>query len=184
MAKEIRDPAFFTQPAVELAQALLGKVICHKVHDNPEKPDEYFIIKGRIIMTEAYPFDDPANDSVRYSIETSQNLAGGHLYVCHDGGENYWRFDIVSNQVGVSESVLVRGIDPYGSAPNNSLWAMDFDDTHDGIDLITSKDIWLEDDRITITTKEPCRRNGLSPDLSEECRKKPLCFSVKSIEYK
>ena len=176
MAKRITDPAFFTQPAEELAKALLGKVICHKDNDD-------FIIKGRILITEAYPYDDDATDASLSDSQNSQYLSGGHIYFCNKRSENYWRFDIVSNKQGVPESVLIRGIDPYGSAPNNALFALGLDKDADGVNLLESTDIWLEDDGVKVTQNPPKPRVNLSKRLSSTCRAKPLNFSVQSLEF-
>ena len=107
MAKKILDPAFFTQPAEELAKALLGKIICTSVPDLPP-------VKLRIMETEAYPYMNYATHSTVYKTGNgfeAQNMAGGTIYV-HDNNQNPHRgsgFDIVSGNKGQGESVLIRG---------------------------------------------------------------------------
>lgn len=154
----------------------MGKVICHKDKDG-------FIIKGRILITEAYPYSDETTDAVLTNTRNSQYLSGGHIYVCSRGGENYWRFDIVANKQDIPESVLIRGVDPYGSAPNNALAALALDKDADGVNLLDSNDIWIEDDGVKVILNTAMPRVNLSKSLSAECIAKPLNFSVKALEF-
>ena len=57
----ILDKNFFQKDVVTLAKSLLGKVLCRKI-DN-------FILKARIIETEAYSKSEPAShSSLGYSL--------------------------------------------------------------------------------------------------------------------
>ena len=150
MAKEIRDPAFFTQPAVELAQALLGKVIC--TVSSGSSP-----VMLRITETEAYPYMNYATHATCYKSGngvTQQEKIGGTLYV-HDNNQKPRRgsgFDIVSGDLGKGESVLIRsgtllpshtkisGPDMVGRALNM------FYDTFNGQNLTFSPIVYLLDD--------------------------------------
>ena len=177
--KEIRDRDFFEQDALTLAHDLLGKIICHRKFYGPEKKDE-FINRGRIVATEAYLADESVNDANRSKKPTTQFLSGGHLHF-HKG---YERIDIVANKEGIPESVLIREIDPH-NGPSLSVWALDLDSTADGVDLVTSNEIWLEDDAATVTENEPRPRVGLSEKTAtkEEINAKQH-YSVKEITFK
>ena len=173
MSNKIRDIKFFTQDAETLAKALLGKVLCHRTFDKNNEP---FIIRGRIMETEAYRACDAATDANRTKTKNSQYLSGGHLYF-HKGRE---RIDIVANQENIPESVLIRAIDSYGSHPSYVVWAMDFTSKDDGKDLLEKDDgtdcIWLEDDGCEIELNEPAKR----VEIEDEAK---LNFSIKALSF-
>lgn len=77
MEKRITDRAFFTQPAEDLAKALIGKIICHEVGNENEK----FVIKARIKTTEAYRHTDDVTDANRENENNAQLLEGGHIHL-------------------------------------------------------------------------------------------------------
>lgn len=75
-SKRITERDFFTCEAVELAEKLIGKVICNRVAGK--------ILRFRIIETEAYGKNDTACHSNKYKSGNgvvSQNMIGGTLYV-------------------------------------------------------------------------------------------------------
>lgn len=171
----------FTKPAEELAQWLLGKIICHRVHD--EHGD--FTICGRISVTEAYREKDDVTDAVRENGKTNSQLkSGGHLYVAKEnrvkGGH---RFDIVANQEGVGEGVLIRGIESYEEGPCIAAWALDIDKHLDGIDLLNSNEIWIKSDGVKIIQNEPTPRKNLSENASDESKNALLRFTIKEIKF-
>lgn len=174
----------FTKPAEELAPWLLGKIICHQVHD------EYgdFVICGRITATEAYRAKDDVTDSTRERSKiNSQHKNGGHLYVAKvmrvkDG----CRFDIVANREGIGESVLIRGIDPYEEGPCIAAWALNISQALDGIDLLTpakENGIWIRSDNAEIIQNDPTPRKNLGENASKESKEALLRFSIKEIRF-
>ena len=179
MGKRITDRAFFEQPAKDLAIALLGKVLCHKEHCDKELCDKNkdFIIKCRITTTEAYLADDLSLDANRSKKETSQYLAGGHLHIHLVGDSTRSRFDIVANQQGVAESVLIAATDVY-DGPCLSLWGLDIGyKEYDGVDLVNSDEVWLECDGAVVVSHKTEKRKNIQDDGE-------LRFSVKELRYK
>lgn len=193
MEKEIRDMSIYTYklkdrryfevPAEQLAPWLIGKVLCFRDREG-------FVIKGRIWETEAYRACDRSADANRGSGGRAQLMSGGHLH--YHGGRGP-RLDIVAGKEGILSSVLIRGIDPYGSHPSNSVEAMgitsDLGSGLDGVDLLSEgskprKDrlIWLEDDGVISEIYDPRPRMGLSE--KDEHREDLLRFRVKSFTFK
>lgn len=180
MGTRIRDRKFFTQPAEQLAKDLVGKIICHEVGNGNEK----FIIKCRIRATEAYPNDD-VTDANREKGLTSQLLQGGHLHFYSQKGEGRQRIDIVANEAGIAESVLIQAVDPYNDGPQIAVWALDItaDEQLDGIDLLSADSkVWIERDDAVVELNEPKARKGLSDKA--ESKDGLLNFSVKKISFK
>lgn len=171
----------FTRPAEELAQWLLGKIICHHVHDACGD----FTICGRISVTEAYREKDDVTDATREGGKiNSQHKIGGHLYVAKQkrGGH---RFDIVANAEGIGEGVLIRGIDAYQEGPYIAAWALDIDGDMDGIDLLDqNSNIWIRSDGAEIVPNDPTPRKNLGDNASEEAKTALLRFSIKEIKYR
>lgn len=172
-SKRIVERDFFTCDAVELAKKLIGKIICHEDSSGKEK----FVIKARITATEAYRKDDSCLDDNRTKKMTSQRLAGGHLHF-HNAVEGRRRIDIVANEAGVSESVLIAGVDMY-DGPSKTLWILDIDDPeYDGIDLLNPKSkIWIEDDGTIAELNIATQRKNISD-------KAPLRFTVKMFKFR
>ena len=186
MAGRIKDKKFFLQPAEKLAPQLLGKIICRKI----ETDNGPFVIRCRINVTEAYCHGDPVTDATtaeKKGEKTSQHNKGGHLYVkqfmqrYHKDG---FRIDIVANDEGIGEGVLIRGIDPYEEGPIRPAWALDIDMEFDGEDLRTSKRIWLEDDEAIIIQNEPSKRMNLRKNAPESSKEMLLRFTTKEIKLR
>lgn len=172
-SKRITEREFFTCEAVELAKKLIGKIICHEDSNGKEK----FAIKARITATEAYRKDDSCLDDNRTQKTTSQSLVGGHLHF-HNAGNGRRRIDIVANEVGVSESVLIAGVDMY-DGPSKTLWILDIDDPqYDGLDLLSpDSKIWVEDDGTIAELNAATQRKNI-PDTT------PLRFTAKGFKFR
>ena len=172
-SKRITERDFFTCEAEELAKKLIGKIICHEDFDGKEK----FVIKARITATEAYRKVDSCLDDNRTQKTTSQSLAGGHLHF-HNAGNGRRRIDIVANEVGVSESVLIAGVDMY-DGPSKTLWILDIDDPqYDGLDLLSpDSKIWIEDDGTIAELNNATQRKNISDTT-------PLRFTAKIFKFR
>jgi 3-methyladenine DNA glycosylase Mpg len=169
----ITDRDFFTQSAVLLAESLLGKIICRTDRDDKGE----FIIKYRITETEAYADDDEACDGA-----DSQKLEGGHIYVTKKGMHGWGsRFDIVASTTGKAESVLISGIDCYKTL-SMITDALDIDEKLDGEDLLSSNEIWIEDDGVTAESAPPIGRQ-LSGKRDIATKSKPYRFIAKRFTF-
>lgn len=94
----ILDKNFFQKDVVTLAKSLLGKVLCRKI-DN-------FILKARIIETEAYSKSEPAShSSLGYSLScAAMFMDAGTIYMYHSrAGAS---FNI--SALGYGDAVLIK----------------------------------------------------------------------------
>lgn len=157
-SKRIRNRDFFTKPAEDLAKDLLGKIICHRISEDA-------IIRFRITETEAYCKGDSACHSEQYKTGNAvktQKMIGGTIYVHYkNNGYPGSSFDIVANEEGIGEGVIVRGAinvdnpkEIYDSKPRllGEALKMDYASLNQK-DLLTSEEIWLEDDGFDTTGK-------------------------------
>ncbi len=99
------DPSILHLPTTEAAKALLGKVFVKMHGDVP--------VGGIIVETEAYLHDDPACHASRGKTKRNEVMfrEAGHIYVYFTYGM-HWCANIVTNEAGVGEAVLIRAIEP------------------------------------------------------------------------
>lgn len=106
---------FFDRPTLEVARALLGKLL---VHDHPDG----IRLVGRIVETEAYTQDDPAfhgwgivdhqtglikPDGRGYDLFGKPGTA--YVYLIYG---MYWLLNVVTEREGIGGAVLVRAVQP------------------------------------------------------------------------
>lgn len=134
-------PSLYKLSAVELAPRLLGLKLCRRLNDK--------IIKLRITETEAYfGADDTACHAHRGKTERTKTLyeAGGvaYVYLCY-GIHNL--LNIVSGEKDFPQAVLIRGVEGF-AGPGKLTKALKIDRTLNGENLMTSEQLWLEDDGV------------------------------------
>ena len=130
---------FFTQTALELAPALLGKYLCRKL-------DEQTIIRARITETEAYyGTDDTACHAHKGKTDRTrimwENGGIAYIYLCY-GTHNL--FNIISGKDGFPEGVLIRGIEGF-DGPGKLTKHLQITKALNYEDLTISQNLWLED---------------------------------------
>jgi DNA-3-methyladenine glycosylase len=134
---------FYQQSSIVIAPKLLGKFLCRRINDN--------IMKFRITETEAYYSE---NDTACHAHKGRTNRTkimyenGGiaYIYLCY--GVHYL-FNIVTGKANLPEAVLIRSIEGY-DGPGKLTKALYIDKTLNSENLITSNELWLEDDGYSV----------------------------------
>jgi DNA-3-methyladenine glycosylase len=123
--------SFYAKPAVEVARALLGKILRHGTS------------AGRIVETEAYlGAEDPAAHAYRGMTPRTRVLFGppGHAYIYLIYGLHYC-LNVSAGPEGSAGCVLIRAIEPLteteasGSGPGRLTKALGITIEHNGVDL-------------------------------------------------
>lgn len=100
------DREFFARPSVEVAKALLGKILTHHTKEG--------ITKGIIVEVEAYcGINDPACHSYKNKKTKKNELLWkspgyAYIYMVH----RYCMLNIVTEKEGVPSSVFIRAVEP------------------------------------------------------------------------
>lgn len=134
----IVERQMFLNNAEEVAKFLLGKVMVRKT--------EKEIICGRITELEIYKQNDSACHAYRGKTKRNAPLfdEGGKVYVYLCYGLHYI-LNIVCNQKGIAEGLMIRGIDNvFGSGRVGKILKVDKQLNEE--DILSSEKIWLEDD--------------------------------------
>ena len=164
---------FFSRPAIELAPALIGKVIVHRV-DGTE-------LRSRIVETEAYiGAHDLACHAAKGRTRRTEVMfgPGGRAYVYFIYGMHEM-FNVVASRKGDAQAVLVRAAEPLDgwevnlSGPGRFAKGMRITREENGLDLTGEEMFFLNDvkDRPRIVTAQ---RIGV--DYSGEWREAMLRF--------
>jgi DNA-3-methyladenine glycosylase len=135
---------FYARPTLRVARDMLGKTLVHAVNGVRRS--------GRIVETEAYVGPHDLASHARVGPKGRAALMYGkagvaYVYLVY-GMHNC--FNAVTEQEGHPGAVLVRAIGPLenaerGNGPALVCRALDIDRTCNGLDLTTSKELFLED---------------------------------------
>lgn len=150
-------PAFYLQPTLAAARALLGQMLVRRFADDA-------VVALRIVETEAYTVGDPACHAFRGRTRSNQTMWGppGRAYIHINYGLHFC-LNAVTAPEDVPEAVLIRAIEipaeaadrlwrrvfgedsalpetarglrPLGAGPGRLTRALGIDKTFDGLDL-------------------------------------------------
>lgn len=146
-----KDFEKFEVSAEELAPWLLGKILCRQLNDGK-------ILRFRILETESYGDNDSATHANKYktgNAAVTQRMIGGTIYVHYKNHEYAGSsFDIVAGDVEKAESVLIRSVVDLDTGIKydkirllGEALHIDYE-TFNRSNILTSKEIWIEDDEI------------------------------------
>lgn len=141
---------------MEVAPDLLGRTLVRQLPGGAR-------LAGRIVETEAYEPGDPASHGFRGMTERNRVMFGpaGHLYVYFTYG-NHWMMNAVTRGAGEGSAVLLRAIEPMAgledmarargrdrpidlcSGPGKLAQALSVDRSHNGVDLVSGTEVWIE----------------------------------------
>lgn len=146
---------FFTRPTLVVAKDLLGKYLVRKIGKD--------VFAGKIVETEAYigPYDK-ASHAYGGKItprNKAEYLIGGHIYIYLVYGM-YWQLNIVTEQSGKPECVLIRAIEPENgnfhltNGPGKLCRFLRLDKSFYAEDLTFSSRLWLEDRGVRVVPSQ------------------------------
>lgn len=130
---------FYRMRAPEMAQQLLGKLLCRQIGDQ--------VMKLRIHEVEIYFGESDtachASKGITNRTKTLYEVGGtSYVYLCYG---IHHLFNVVTGDKGFPEACLIRGVEGY-NGPGKLTKIMRIDKSLNGIDLATSDELWLEDD--------------------------------------
>jgi DNA-3-methyladenine glycosylase len=185
---------FYQKDAVTVAQDLLGLVLVHETAEG--------VTKGIIVETEAYM---GTRDAAAHSYKKGksgrtnvQYLEGGYAYIYLIYGM-YYCMNIVTNQPGIPEAILLRALEPLEgiklmeqrrntdkhknlcSGPGKLCTAMNITQDNYGMDLCGSR-LYLEEPE----DKEPFEiiaSKRINIDYSGEAKEYLWRFTIKDNKY-
>lgn len=195
-AKNRLERSIFQNPdVVELAQNLLGKVICTNIAG--------FYCEAMITETEAYSGENDKACHAHLGKFTKRTATmfeeGGHAYVYLCYGIHHL-FNIVSNVEGKADAILIRSVEPLKgiatmlerrnakesnpkvySGPAKLSQALGIDKSLNGLDLVKSNNIYLIDRGIDVKNIVKTTRIGI--DYAEEDAFLPWRFYISGNKY-
>ena len=166
---------YYRRPATELASDLIGKLLCRRTEEG--------IIKRRITETECYYGEaDTACHASKGKTNRTRVLyeQGGtaYVYLCYG---MHSLFNVVTGKAGFPEAVLIRGIEGY-NGPGKAAKAMKIDRSLNETDMVSSKELWLEDDGV-YPEYSAAKRVGIDY-ATEEYRNILWRFIIQDGKYK
>lgn len=196
VTKKRLSRAFFTNPdVVEVAQNLLGKIICSKINDK--------YCEAMITETEAYAgINDKACHAHmgRFTKRTAtmyENGGTAYIYLCYG---IHHLFNIVTNIKGRADAVLVRAVEPLEgtkfmlerrnadivkplifAGPGKLTKAMNIDKSLNGIDLVNNDSLYILDQGFEIEDIVKSTRIGI--DYAEEDALLPWRFYISGNNF-
>jgi DNA-3-methyladenine glycosylase len=158
---------------VDLARALLGKVLVREF--------DGALLLGRIVETEAYLPHDPACHAYRGMTQRNRSLflERGHAYVYLCYGTSYM-LNVSSEAGGIGAGVLLRALEPLhgvehmqrnaksrrlidlARGPGRLTTAFKVDRRHDGLNLFSSRQLWIGADDAQVGPIRESVRIGLT----------------------
>lgn len=146
---------FFTRPTLQVARALLGKVLVRRIGGR--------ILAGKIVETEAYIGPQDRASHAFGGRVTPRNraeyLIGGHVYIYLVYGM-YWQFNISTAGAGSPECVLIRALEPdhgpvvRANGPGKLCRYLRLDRSFYGEDVTGSDRVWVEDRGVRVRPRD------------------------------
>ena len=167
----IRDEGFFHRDCLELAPALLGKLLCRRQPDGSVR-------RLRITETEAYRGEeDSACHAHKGRTRRTEVMYGKcgtlYVYLCYG---MHWLLNIVSGEEDEPQAVLIRACEG-AEGPGRLTKALGITGDYNRQFLPDCEDFWLEDDNIPVSYTTN-RRVGIGY-ASEEDQALPWRFILK-----
>ncbi|MDR2686233.1 MAG: DNA-3-methyladenine glycosylase [Oscillospiraceae bacterium] len=134
------DPAFYARDVLDVAPALLGKLLCRRLPDGD-------VLRRRVTETEAYrgAEDTACHAHAGKTRRTAVMFGPGgfsYVYLCYGV---HSLLNIVTGGEGQPQAALVRGVEGH-TGPGRVTKAMAIDRSLGGVDMRASEVLWVEED--------------------------------------
>ena len=130
---------FYRRDTIQVARDLIGQTLVARIPGG--------LGRGRIVETEAYlGVEDPGAHTFggrRTPRTESMYGEAGLTYIYFVYGMHFC-LNVVTVGVDVPEAVLIRALEPAANGPAKLCRAMGLNRGHDGVDLVTSRNIYIE----------------------------------------
>jgi len=191
MSTKLGHSFYLNDNVVKIAKSLLGKVLVTSM--------EGVVTSGMIVETEAYSWKEQGCHAFNHK-RTKRNepmyYGGGisYVYLCYGV---YELFNVVTNQEGIPEAVLIRALEPIDgiasmlerrktthatritSGPGKLTRALGISRQHNGTD-IAGDSIWIEDRNIVVKPSQIVRSSRIGLNVKGEDALLPWRFTIKS----
>lgn len=196
MTKKLKLNFYERDDVVLIAKQLLGKVLCTNFNG--------VLTSGKIVETEAYNgrTDKACHSHIHGKTERTKIMFGNagvsYIYLCYG---IHHLFNVVTNQEGNADAVLIRGIEPLegidtilnrrgkaklersvGGGPGIVSQALGITTEHYGTDLCGDL-IWIEDRNIQIKDSEIIASPRVGVEYAGEDAKLPWRFRIKGNKF-
>jgi len=172
MKRRVLDEAFFGRPALNVAEALLGKFLVRRIGDQE--------IAAMIHETEAYigP-EDLACHAAKGRTPRTEVMFGPagvwYVYFCYG---IHWMLNVVTDGHGHPSAVLVRGAGDW-DGPARLTKGLGIDKSLNGQPADRTSGLWIEDRGKKIAQTKIERTPRIGVDYSGEWAARPYRFVVK-----
>jgi DNA-3-methyladenine glycosylase len=190
------DESFYERTnVVKIARELLGKSLFTKIAG--------VVTGGMIVETEAYSWKEKGCHAYGGRLTPRNKIMfdrGGHAYVYLCYGIHHL-FNVVTNQAGTADAVLIRALEPIEglkemqlrrgelqspfhltSGPGKLTKAMGIDRTFNGKFLL-NRDVWIEDIGEVVKSNSILASERIGIDYAGEDARLPWRFTVKGNKW-
>lgn len=172
--------SFYERGAEDLARDLVGRILVRRLPDGR-------MLRGRLVEVEAYAGrNDKACHAHRGKTARNATMFGppGQAYVYLVYGMHHM-LNLVCAGEGDPQAVLVRALEPVEPSLSGTPWRgpgvlcreLSIDRSHDGMDLCSGRDIWLEPGT-PANLSEIVATPRIGVDYAEEWKDAPLRFCL------
>ena len=186
---------YINQDVVRIAKSLLGKILVTNINKK--------LTSGIIVETEAYSWQERGCHAYQQKMTLRNEPmfdSGGtsYVYLCYGV---YELFNVVTNQEGIAEAVLIRAVEPMDgleimlkrthaqsparitSGPGKLTRALGITRKHNRINLTVGEKIWIEDRGIKFSPSQIESSSRIGLNFKGDDAQLPWRFTVKESAW-
>ena len=169
--------SYFNRPTLELAEGLLGKILCRRIGRR--------VIKLPLTEVEAYDgFDDKASHAHRGKTDRNAIMFGPggywYVYLCYGV---HWMLNMVSGPDDYPAAILFRGAGNF-EGPGRLTRALKVDSRFNTLRADQDSGLWIEDNGVEVAAEfiERLPRVGVRY-AGPRWSRKPYRFVLKRLDF-